>query len=153
MDNNVIDINELLMLSDESHNTREELKTKLHKEAIDICANLEGQLNTAFREAAKDGKDGFFGFVTTSNSPRNNSDSETIQAFVDKFPTEAYGIYVLEEALTKFLRNKKLIVSLVKITLRHTPINLKMTTEVRIELGVRWRDVSNNDYQVSVKLL
>ena len=67
-----------------------------------------------------------------------------IQAFVDKFPTESHGISVLEEALVEFLRNKKLIVSLVKITLRHTPINLKMTTEVRIELGVRWRDVPDN---------
>jgi len=144
MNNNVIDINELLMLSDESHSAREELKTELHKEAMNICANLEGQFTTAFKEAAKDGKDGFFGFVETSNSPRNNSDSEMIQAFVDKFPTEAHGKSVLEEALAEFLRNKKLIVSLVKITLRHTPINLKMTTEVRIELGVRWRDVPDN---------
>lgn len=144
MNNNVIDINELLMLSDESHNAREELKTKLHKEAMDICANLEGQLNTAFKEAAKDGNDGFFGYVKT---PRNSSDSEMIQAFVDKFPTEAHGIAVLEEALVEFLKNKKLIVSQVQISVRHTPINLKVTTEVSISLGVKWRDVSDDDYE------
>ena len=144
MNNNLIDVDELLMLSDEHCNAREELKTKLHKEAMDICANLEGRLNTAFKEAAKEGNDGFFGYVKT---PRNSSDSEMIQAFTDKCPNERHGIAVLEEALAEFLRNKKLIVSRVQISMRHTPINLKVTTEVIISLGVKWRDVPIDDYE------